>query len=103
VLFTQIDIRTRSEGPPAVVVSGEVDLACAAELRAAIERVGETEPAVLVIDLSDVSFVDSSGLGAIAGGLRAQRRHGGELKVAGAAPHVRRVFEIAGLGQLLQD
>jgi anti-sigma B factor antagonist len=101
-VFARIDIRARDEGS-AVVVTGEVDLACAAELRAAIDEVSQAQPRLLVVDLTDVSFVDSSGLGAIAGGLRTQRRHGGELRVAGAAPHVRRVFEIAGLGQLLAD
>lgn len=101
-MFAQIDVR-EDDAACTVVVAGEVDLASAGELRTAIAGLTARRPERLVVDLGAVTFVDSSGLGAIAGGLRSQREHGGELKVVGAAAHVRRVFEISGLGELLAD
>lgn len=101
-MFAQIDVR-EVDGACVVLVSGEVDLASAGDLRSALATAAAQRPARLVVDLTAVSFVDSSGLGAIAGGLRAQREHGGGLDVVGAAAHVRRVFEISGLGELLAD
>lgn len=100
-MFAEITLIEEPGRPPTVSVRGELDLASAAELRAQLEKVAADHPPVLVVDLTETSFVDSSGLGAIAGGLRAQRQHGGSLEVIGCAPHVQRVFEISGLSSLL--
>lgn len=100
-MFAEIALTEEPGRPATLVVRGELDLASAAELRAQLEKVAADRPPVLVVDLTETTFVDSSGLGAIAGGLRAQRQHGGSLEVVGCAPHVRRVFEISGLGSLL--
>lgn len=102
-MFAEISVVHQPDRPPTVGVRGELDLASAGELRSRLEQLAESRPERLVVDLSEASFVDSSGLGAIAGGLRAQRRHGGGLEVVGAPSHVRRVFEISGLGSLLAD
>lgn len=102
-MFAQIDVRGGDATCTVVVVAGEVDLASAGELRSALATAAEGRPEQILVDLSGVTFVDSSGLGAIAGGLRAQRAHGGQLRVIGAPAHVRRVFEISGLGELLGD
>ena len=102
-MFTEITVLEPPGGPPTVAVRGELDLASAGELRTRLEQLAAGKPDRLVVDLTQASFVDSSGLGAIAGGLRSQRRHGGVVEVVGAASHVRRVFEIAGLGSLLAD
>lgn len=100
-MFAEITFIEDPGRPATVAVRGELDLASAADLRAQLEKAAAQRPPTLVVDLSATSFVDSSGLGAIAGGLRAQRQHGGSLEVVGCPPHVRRVFEISGLGSLL--
>jgi anti-anti-sigma factor len=102
-VFTEIEVEEPTGAVATVLVRGELDLASAADLRAAIATAAAAQPQRLVIDLSAVTFVDSSGLGAIAGGLRAQRPHAGSLEVRGAKPGVRRIFEVAGLKALLAD
>lgn len=102
-MFVEISVLDRPDRPPTVAVRGELDLASADQLRAELDRVSEAQPDLLVVDLSGTTFVDSSGLGAIAGGLRSQRRHGGALRVVGVSPPVRKVFEISGLAGLLVD
>jgi anti-sigma B factor antagonist len=102
-VFTQIETVDEPDQPPTVRVSGEVDLASAPELREAIAKLAADRPPLVVVDLTDVPFLDSSGLGAIAGGLKLQRPHGGRLEVRGARPTLRRIFEVAGLALLLGD
>lgn len=80
-----------------LAVTGEVDMTTAPELAKAIELVSD-HTASVVVDLSGVTFLDSSGLGAL---LRAQRELGergiGLRVVTPADSPVRRVFEITQL------
>jgi anti-sigma B factor antagonist len=60
-----MSFEVRIEGDARVVVSGELDMATSPELTSAIEALANTgEPRVLV-DLSDVSFIDSTGISAL--------------------------------------
>ena len=56
----------------------------------------------LTLDLSDVTFLDSTGLGIVVGRLKRLARHGGTMTVAAAHERVLRVFTITGLDQLLE-
>jgi anti-sigma B factor antagonist len=80
---------TEHEGMPVVAVSGEVDLHAVPGFRSAIQEaesgVGEGVPAVIV-DLREVEFMDSSGLGVLIGHHRRLEEQGGSLRiVAGKA------------------
>ena len=79
-------------------ISGELDLETAPQLiRLATGAVNRSEMTELVIDLSEVSFMDSAGIGGL---LRAHRlcdEHGAELRVRGAPPRLRRILAITGL------
>ena len=59
-----------------IALSGELDLASADELDQAVRDCEETEIGGIVVDLSNVSFIDSSGLRAL---LQARKRMGGRL------------------------
>jgi anti-anti-sigma factor len=94
-LAGELDTDVRAEDGRAVLaVGGEVDLATVGRFRAALLE-AQGSPRVLV-DLSDVTFLDSSGVNAL---LAAYHRvpAGGELRVVGLRPNVRKVFEITGL------
>lgn len=56
---------------------------------------------ILEIDLSDVSFIDSSGLGALIGRYKNMSLRRGTLVISGAGENVRRILEMAGLKKLL--
>ena len=92
-----------------VEVAGELDLHAAPGLRAELaratersgerstERSGATESPRVLVDLSGVTFIDSTGVGVLVGALKRAREAGGQLNFCGAQKRVKRVFEITGL------
>ena len=81
-----------------VVVSGELDLATRDELRAALAPLAGK----IVVDLADVTFLDSSCIGVLAGAGQRLREDGGELHVRNPADVPRRALEITGLGGMIE-
>jgi len=84
-----------------VSVEGEVDLATAPELEAALERALAGKPRRVVVDLRRVQFLDSSGLSLLARQHRLARRAAGRLIVVKGPPHVHQVFELTGMSEHL--
>ena len=80
-----------------ITLSGELDAYDAPELRRTFETLLETEPALVVLDLTGVTFLDSTVLGAIVGLLRRVREGGGELRTVLPDTTARRIFEITNL------
>ncbi len=80
-----------------VEIEGEVDLHGAPQLRAALTELGAAPSARVALDLSGVSFLDSTGIGALVGALKKTRENGGQMAFFGARDRVKRVFQIAGL------
>lgn len=96
-----LTVSSRDEGRKTVVeVQGDIDLASAPVLRNTLESVLRDGRLHLVVDLTDVPFVDSSGLGVLVGAQRLLRPRGGGVQIVCAAPRVLRVFSITGLDQL---
>ena len=77
----------------AVILRGEFDMDDVATFRAAFEAVRSTEPNRLVVDLTEVTYIGSSGLGAL---IEANGRHP-RVVLRGASRAVVRVVEFAGL------
>jgi len=95
-----MDLKTssRSEGSVVVVeVQGEIELSNAARLREVLLSTAGAGQCGLVVDLSGVSFIDSTGIGVLVGALKRAREHGHAFVLAAAQRRVRRVFEITGL------
>ena len=99
----ELDLSTRGYGDHAVVsVGGEVDLETATRLGdAALEALRDLS-SHLVLDLSGVSFMDSTGLKVLLSLQRSAALAGGSLTVAGATRPVRRILTLTGLDQTLQ-
>lgn len=93
---------TTSNKNGAVVVhcAGEIDVATAAQLRDVVQQVFADGSRAVALDMSEVSFMDSTGLGVVVGRLKTLRRAGGNLTIAVTADRVRRVFEITGLDKV---
>ena len=70
----------------------------AGRMRAA-GRAGRT---VAVVDLSDVSFVDSTALGVLVSGVKRLRSAGGDLRLVVTQPRISKVFEITGLNDVFR-
>lgn len=84
-----------------ISVSGEVDLATSPDLDAAIVAALETGTESLVIDLTDVSFMDSSGLGVIVRGLKRCREADISIDLVITNERVLKVFGVTGLDQVI--
>lgn len=88
--------------PTTVVLAlhGEADLHAAPQLRDRLREVVAGGALGVVVDLTDTSFVDSTSLGVLLGGLKRQREQGGELRIVVSRPEIRRIFEITLLDQV---
>jgi len=83
-----------------LALTGDADLASAAPLRITLSEATLTSPSWLVLDLSGLDFIDSTGLGVLVGALRRVRAGGGDLRVAAPQPGIARVFSVTGLDRV---
>ncbi len=83
-------------------LEGRLDLVSAAALREATVKTVDAGHVNIVADLSDVAFIDSSGLGALVAGLKHARQAGGELRIAGAGRQVLTVLKLTRLDRVLR-
>ena len=93
----------RYEKPPWTVLSigGDLDVVGAPDLRQAVVAAVAEGSRLLALDLSELDFVDSFGIGAVVGALKRLRQRGGDLAVVCPSPRIRRVFEICDLDRIL--
>ena len=88
----------RWDGKTAVVeVAGEIDLNCSNEFQGDLLKVLDRRPDRLVIDLTNVTYMDSSGIASLVKLLSRTRKSGVTLRLAGMRDRVRSVFEITRL------
>ena len=83
-------------------VSGRLDAASALDLKSELKHSVEGGHVELIVDLSEVPFVDSSGLAALVSGLKATRQAGGTLKLAGLGEQARTVFRLTMLERVFE-
>lgn len=82
-------------------LSGEIDHHGAGPLRSKIDTaILQERPTALLLDFSDVTFMDSSGIGLVMGRYRLMQEAGGETEVTGVSPQIRKVMKLAGLDRL---
>jgi anti-sigma B factor antagonist len=84
-----------------VVLSGRLDLLAAGDLKTRIQRLVADGWSQLVVDLHAVPFIDSSGLGALIGGLKAARSAGGDFRIARPAEQIRYILQVSTLDRVL--
>jgi anti-sigma B factor antagonist len=85
----------------AIKVNGEIDAYTAPKLRETIFPLSEKEGVKMVIDLSEVNYMDSTGLGVFVGVFKNVRAHNGEFKIVGLSDRLQRLFEITGLADII--
>lgn len=78
---------------------GELDAYTVTNFREALGELSTSSQ--LVIDLSEVPFMDSAGLGALIGGIRRAREHGGEVAVACSRPTLTRLLHTTGFDRIV--
>ncbi|MGI8493590.1 MAG: STAS domain-containing protein [Acidimicrobiales bacterium] len=83
-----------------IALNGDLDGFTATRLRDALGHALRNHPSRLYLDLTDVTFVDSSGLGALAGAYREAQHQGCRLVLCSPARSVRKVLELTGFSEL---
>jgi anti-sigma B factor antagonist len=92
-----VNLSTREcDGHVIVALRGELDIADAASVAAALAAVAARKPEIIV-DLAGLEFIDSSGVAALARGRRHARHAGGDLALAAPRQQVLRVLTLARL------
>lgn len=91
---------TLPDAPNVLPLEGEIDLHVSPRVAASLRTLTEQKPARLVVDLSRVTYIDSSGLAALIEGMQNVEAYGGKFVLAGVQENVRPIFEIARLDQV---
>ena len=85
----------------AIRLFGELDLATAGAVQAELERAEAGDARALVLDLSGLTFMDSSGVRVVVTAHARSRADAGRLELVRGPAAVQRVFEICGVAELL--
>jgi anti-sigma B factor antagonist len=88
-----------SNGCHKLILDGDLDISSGPELKAIIVRLCEEGTERLTIDLSKLTFMDSTGLHAIISASQLCAKHGSGFSVTSAPLAVQRIFEICGLAE----
>lgn len=100
-----VDIRIEmreAKGLPVIEVEGEVDVYTAPKLKSRILSLIDNNQYSMIIDLNGVSFMDSSGLGVLVGGLKRVGPHQGAIHLVLNRPNILKIFKITGLDKVFK-
>jgi anti-sigma B factor antagonist len=93
-----MDVAIKNDGRAAILeVQGEVDLYSSPKMREALVGLTDAQSPAVLVDLSRVEYMDSSGVATLVEGLQRARQYGGHFILAGLPPAIRDVFRFARL------
>jgi anti-sigma B factor antagonist len=93
-----ISIRVHTvDAMPVFELSGSLDIATSPSVRAALIETSERGDHRLIVDLTKLEFLDSTGLGALIGGQRRAKEFGGEVRLVAKEGQILRLLRITGL------
>ena len=96
-----LTLTTREAGGKTIVaVGGEIDVYTAPKLRDKITELVADGVYDIVIDMEEVEFLDSTGLGVLVGGLKKVRAHDGTLQLVCSQDRLLKIFRITGLAKV---
>lgn len=88
-------------GKYVVCLKGELDLSGSPQLEAALLEAEQSHAKEIVVDLDELTFVDSSGLAVLVDAARRSATNGDQLRITAARDHVARVLRLTGLDTVL--
>ncbi len=96
------DVKTEQISGDATVIalSGEVDLYTAPEFKQELLETISQGAKEVIVDLSDTTFIDSTTLGVLVGGVKRLRPNGGQLSLVCTDRNITKIFEITGLDRV---
>jgi anti-sigma B factor antagonist len=97
----EVQVEDASSDLAMLVVGGEVDYEVSPQLKAHMMRAIKAGARRLVLDLSDVTFIDSTAIGVVAGAVEKLDEAGGSLAIVSTHEKVVQIFEITGLDSVI--
>src|SRR3954447_21276223 len=91
-----------TERPNVLPLEGEIDLHISPRVSVSLAQMTQKKVTPLVVDLSRVSYIDSSGLAVLIEGMQHVEEYGGKFALAALQENVRSIFEIARLDQVFR-
>jgi anti-sigma B factor antagonist len=91
-----IDV-TQSGGVTVVMPRRDLDMAAADQMKRTLTELVDKGQSKLLMDLGAVSYIDSSGMGALVAAMKHARSHGGDLRLCALQDDVRAIFELTRL------
>jgi anti-sigma B factor antagonist len=88
--------------PIVLPLEGEIDLHVSPQIGASLAAIIQKKPAKVVVDLSKVTYIDSSGLAVLIEAMQNVGGYGGMFALSGLQDGVRPIFEIARLDQVFR-
>ena len=95
--------RTLSSGVVVIRPEGRLNMMAAPGLREQLHKLVQDGQTRLVVDMSGVETIDSSGLGALISGLKAARQSGGDLRISQPGEQALAVLELTNLNRVLKS
>lgn len=95
----QID-KTAQDGVVTLAIKGEIDLHASPSLRAELQNCAEEKTPVLLVDFTNVEYIDSSGLATLIEYVRDSSAYKGRLALYGLKKKVRTIFDLVRLNEL---
>ncbi|MCU6710815.1 STAS domain-containing protein [Paenibacillus sp. J5C_2022] len=92
-----------SQGRYLLKLSGELDLAVVPQLQAALDRVLKRTDVALVLDMKNITYIDSTGIGIIVSILKTRHSIQAPFYVRNIPERVRRLFDMTGLSGYLKE
>jgi anti-sigma B factor antagonist len=85
-----------------IAVSGELDIASAPELEQMLDQVSPEQTKLVIVDLRELEFMDSTGLSIIVRAHQRLAEHGCELTLIKGPPQVQRLLDLTGVADRLR-
>lgn len=95
-------LEERIDGVDLLILQGRLDVSTAKDIKEKISSLTRKNRVKLVIDMADVHFIDSSGLGSLVSSLRSVNKLGGDIKIASLQDQVRAIFELTRLDRIFE-
>ncbi len=96
LIVTQVD----SDRETKVAVSGEIDIYTAQQFKKRLYQIVDNSTKDIVIDCSDLSYIDSTGLGIFVGALKKARLTDRNISLENIRENIKKLFNITGLDKL---
>lgn len=82
-------------------LKGEIDVYTSVNLKNALLPLTEQKGREVIVDFSQINYIDSTGLGVFIGALKSTHKHESTIKLIGMNERVRRLFSITGLDEVM--